>query len=679
MPVRDNLVLYEPMVAPKPFNESERLQALYRYEILDTPNEQAFDDLVRLAAQICQTPVSVVNFIDADRQWFKAEVGLGVRETPLGTSLCAHAILQRGLVIIPDTLRDTRFQDNPLCYSDPPLRFYAGALLETAEGLPLGTLCVLDYTPRDLTPPQKEALSTLSRQVMTLLDLRISMRSLKESEAFARTVLDNSPDCVKVLDLMNRIVHINDEGCRVMEVDNFNLVRNANWLDFWQGSVRESAEAAVEAAWLGRKTEFSGPCATLKGTPKYWEVAVAPILDQSGTPVKLIVSSRDITKRRETEEQLRQTSKLQSLAVLAGGIAHDFNNLLTGILGFASLLSEAVAPADRYMADSIVSEAQRAAHLTKQMLAYSGQSQFEMKPVDLSREVREALRVLDLGLTRNILFSLELDDHLPMIQGDSHHIRELLFSLISNASEALGGKKGTITVRTSTVLDRGPSSFPHVLLEVCDDGCGMDAATKERIFDPFFTTKFTGRGLGLAAVSGIARGHNGVVRVESQIGKGTVFQVFFPAVADADTGSAVFTRKKEVEPVVAILIVDDEEMVRKLAKTALERAGFEVRIAEDGKKAVDAFSAAPDTFALVLLDVTMPVMSGEEAFRLIRQIRPDVPVIVSSGYDEAEVKRRFERGVSGFLQKPYSASKLVEKVKTLVAKRVPAAASLSNA
>jgi PAS domain S-box-containing protein len=518
----------------------------------------------------------------------------------------------------------------------------------------------------------------LSRQVMTQLELRLNLKALHASEAFSRTVMESSPDCVKVLDLSGRILHMNGEGCRQMEIDDFSVCRNQNWLDFWRGAEREAAAAALEAARAGGKGEFSGYCPTMKGMPRYWNVALAPILDEGGDPVQLICSSRDITDRRLTEEKLQDAAKLESLGVMAGGIAHDFNNLLTGILGFASVLAEAVSPRDRHMTDHIISAAERAADLTRQLLAYSGKGQFEIRAVDLSAELRDMLRIIEPIVENNIRLSLELDDHLPSLNGDPEQIRQLVINLVVNASEAMNGRPGTITLRTAPVPSGEISSVPYVLLEVCDNGCGMDEETRARIFDPFFTTKFVGRGLGLAAVSGIVRGHNGILRVESEVGKGTIFRVFFPAVVSAQPEPELPTETKDIIGRGTVLIVDDEEMVRKVGKTALERAGYEVRLASDGREAVEMFSAEPEAYSLILLDMTMPVMNGEEALGLLREIRPDVPVIVSSGYNEAEVLRHFPSGaLAAFIQKPYSASRLADRVDSVLAERAQLATSAS--
>ena len=255
---------------------------------------------------------------------------------------------------------------------------------------------------------------------------------------------------------------------------------------------------------------------------------------------RVLCITRDVTGTKRAEEELRQTAKLESLGVMAGGIAHDFNNLLTGILGNASLLRETAQPEDQGMADDIVLAAERAADLTRQMLAFSGKGRFQIRKIDMSLMVRDMLRLAKPSIEKNVDVHLSLGAEC-VVEGDPGQLQQVVMNLMINAAEAMEGRPGAIFIRTSAVEADDPylhqafgtreaAAGPSVLLEVTDNGKGMDEATKARIFDPFFTTKFTGRGLGLAAVSGIVRGHNGLLRVETAPGEGTTFSVLLPAV-----------------------------------------------------------------------------------------------------------------------------------------------------
>jgi nitrogen-specific signal transduction histidine kinase/CheY-like chemotaxis protein len=406
------------------------------------------------------------------------------------------------------------------------------------------------------------------------------------------------------------------------------------------------------------------------------DVLVTPLAGADGAASRILCICRDVTAPKRADEELRQTAKLESLGVMAGGIAHDFNNLLTGILGNASLLSEVVLEEDRGMADDIVLAAERAADLTRQMLAFSGKGKFQICKTDLSVLVHEMLRLAKPSIERNVEIRLDLAGQC-IVEGDPGQLQQVVMNLMINAAEAMEGRPGAMVVRTvpleadsallaGTFGARDAAAGAYVLLEVADNGKGMDDATMARIFDPFFTTKFTGRGLGLAAVSGIVRGHKGLMRVRSAPGEGTTFSVLFPCVS-----AAVAAAGKSLDPAKpgqgVILLADDEDIVRRIGTEVLKRAGYEVRTASDGREALEIFRACHGDIDAIVLDMTMPVMNGDDALRGIHEIDASVPVIVCSGYNEVEVIRRFTaQKVGAFLQKPYTAARLLEKVQGIL-------------
>jgi PAS domain S-box-containing protein len=272
----------------------------------------------------------------------------------------------------------------------------------------------------------------------------------------------------------------------------------------------------------------------------------APLRDASGAIRATLVIAVDLTERKRIEQQLRETQKLESIGVLAGGIAHDFNNLLTGILGNMSLAMEQVPPGDpvRELLGRSLRSSERAAELVRQLLAYAGKGRFIVEPIDLSALVRELSPLLMTSIPKPVRFELELAAELPLIEGDFVQIEQIVINLATNAAEAIGNRAGTVLIRTGVrdVVAQNGELAPgrYVYLEVRDDGCGMDKATQAQIFDPFFSTKFTGRGLGLAAVSGIVRGHCGAIHVTSEPGKGSTFEVLLPAASrvPANAGGA---------------------------------------------------------------------------------------------------------------------------------------------
>ncbi len=406
-------------------------------------------------------------------------------------------------------------------------------------------------------------------------------------------------------------------------------------------------------------------------------LTVSPIRDSSGRIIGASHVGRNVSERKVQEEQLRHTQKLESLGVLAGGVAHDFNNLLTGILGNASLALESVSTRDPVsgLLRDLVAASERASHLTRQLLAYTGKGRFVIEPIDLSDLVREIAGLIQTSIPKNVQLRLELADDLQLIEADESQVQQVVMNLVINGAEAVSqNDNGSVLVATRMqdvdehyrlTTPGGESELPsgtYISLDVHDTGCGMDETTLSHIFDPFFTTKFAGRGLGLAAVQGIVRGHKGAMRVYSRPGEGTTFKILFPATRQ------VAAPKKVIIPHMAatselILVVDDEEIIRRTAKSMLERDGFTVVVAENGKEGVELFQVLSEKVAAVVLDMTMPVMNGEEAYSRLKAIKPGVKVILSSGYNEVEAVRRFAgKGLAGFIQKPYSANTLREKI-----------------
>jgi PAS domain S-box-containing protein len=362
----------------------------------------------------------------------------------------------------------------------------------------------------------------------------------------------------------------------------------------------------------------------------------------------------DLTERRKIEAQLGHTQKLESLGVLAGGVAHDFNNLLVGIMGNASLALESTSSSspNRLLLEDVVTASERAADLTRQLLAYAGKGRFIVQPVDISTLIREIANLIQASIPKQAQLRLELEDGLPCIEADATQIQQLVMNLIINGAEAIGDHVGTVMVTSgvqqvdeyymkSVPSGYGLSPGRFVFLEVQDTGCGMDQETVARIFDPFFTTKLMGRGLGLAAALGIVRGHHGAIKVYSQPGRGSTFKVLFPAQEQtAQTGSHA-APYRDLTGTGVVLVVDDEDVVRRTVKTALQRYGYAVLTAANGQDGVDLYRELHDRLTAVVLDMTMPVMGGEEALGHMQSINPNVPVILSSGFNEVEAVQRF--------------------------------------
>ncbi|MCC6696889.1 MAG: PAS domain-containing protein [Candidatus Hydrogenedentes bacterium] len=513
-------------------------------------------------------------------------------------------------------------------------------------------------------------------------------RALRESEERMELALAAADLGLWDWDIVADTLTVND---RFVEMLGYESAECVNSAAYWRGQIHPDdfagANAIVQAHLAGLTPSFEAEhrMRTKAGEWK-WVLnrGMVSVHDPAGKPLRALGTHLDITARREAEEerrklemQIQHAQKLESLGVLAGGIAHDFNNLLVGILGNADLALVDMPLDDerrRYL-EPIVTSAQRAAELCKQMLAYSGRGQFVVQAVNLSDVVREMSHLLSVSVTKRAKLTFDFQEDLPAVRVDVTQVRQIVMNLITNASEALGEHDGEIHLTTGAreyseqflrenyLGDELPAGT-YVTLEVRDTGCGMDEATQKRLFDPFFTTKFAGRGLGMAAVLGIVRGHHGTVRVQSAPGEGTTFTVLLPASRDLAEGiieSAEFTSDWRGDG--TVLVVDDEFGVRLTARTLLERAGYSVLEAEDGYKALSIFREHAEEVRVVLLDLTMPRLGGEETFRELRRIKPEVRVVLSSGFSEQDTVTHFgESGLAGFLQKPYRAQTLYRAI-----------------
>ena len=386
-----------------------------------------------------------------------------------------------------------------------------------------------------------------------------------------------------------------------------------------------------------------------------------------------LVQLTDITEEQRLKEQMGHAQRLESLGVLAGGIAHDFNNLLTAIMGNSGLARsklQPASPANEHLL-RIEGSTRRAADLCKQMLAYSGKGEFIIQPLNLTSIVEEMLDLLQVSIAKDVILKFDLARSLPAIEADASQLQQVIMNLVINASEAIENKSGVISVATGamhadarylseTWLDEGLAEGHYAYLEISDTGCGMNKATMAKIFDPFFTTKFTGRGLGMSAILGIVRGHKGAVKVYSEPGRGTTFKVLLPitelSVIESETAP---DKLAEWQGRGSVLVVDDEETIREVAGLMLEDMGFDVLLAENGLVAIDLYRLHQTEIVTVLLDMTMPKMNGEETFRELRRINPDVTVILSSGYNEQDATQHFlGKGLAAFIQKPYAPEDL---------------------
>ncbi|MCB9787467.1 MAG: PAS domain-containing protein [Deltaproteobacteria bacterium] len=545
------------------------------------------------------------------------------------------------------------------------------------DGEPIFLLGIsADITERKL---DAETLAARTQELArTNAELRIAQTELREREQEMELLLSHFPGAVWTCDRDLRIA--STAGARAEDLGLApDTVVGRPLLEQFQGidGVKEAHATALDGG-VGTFEFETGA--------RIYEVQVEPLDGRGALSVALDVTERRRLEAQRMEARLQEAQKLESLGLLAGGIAHDFNNLLVGILGNASLALMKLpmgSPARRSI-ERIELSADRAADLTRQMLAYSGKGRFRIERIDISELVREMANLLDVSISKKARLVFDFADRPAIIDADGAQMRQLVMNLITNASDAIGDKPGTITLITrvvrcdasylaSTYLHQVLPEGSYVVVEVCDTGQGMSPEVKRRMFDPFFTTKETGHGLGLAATLGIIRGHGGAVSVYSEAGRGTTMKVLFPEAR----GPGAITGERPVaqtRPNVAperwrILVVDDEETVRDLAASVLRDAEFEVVTAHDGIDAVETFEGDGGRFDLVVLDMTMPRMGGEETFRALRGLDPKVRVVLSSGYNEHDASSRFGgKGLVGFLQKPYRARDLLDVVAGVLGK-----------
>ena len=511
---------------------------------------------------------------------------------------------------------------------------------------------------------------------------------LRESEERCRVISEATREIICEFDDEGRLTYVSPAVTEAIDFEPESLIGTTPFFLLHPDDVERMVEIFLKCIETGTPVRTEPYRVRTRGGGYSWLDGEGIAYRRADGEMRCVFVSRDISDRveaeaskRALEERMQEAQRLEGLGVLAGGIAHDFNNLLTPILGDASLALMDLpqdSPA-RVRLQKIQTAARRAASLTHQMLAYAGRGKLDIEPLDLSELVKEMAQLLESSVGRQALLETHLQPALPAIEGDAAQLSQVVMNLIMNAAEAIGDAAGTISIRTDS-FDIGLDTDQRrwlgddlpvgscVYFEVKDDGCGMDEQTRARIFDPFFTTKLNGRGLGLAAAMGIVKSHGGSIDIQSEPGRGTRFRVIFPASA-----------RPEVEPAAPlaatdswraegkVLVVDDDEGVRDLARETLERAGLQVICADNTHQAVELFRCHSDEIRLIILDRTMPTRRGSEAFDIIRRITPDTPIILVSGYSMEPGSQRFvAKGLTGFLQKPFLPETLLAQARTLL-------------
>jgi PAS domain S-box-containing protein len=514
--------------------EAQRLAALRRYQILDTPPEAEFDDIVKLAAQICDAPIALISLIDKRRQWFKAKHGTDLSETPLSMSICATALDKPGVVELPDTTADARSRDNPLVIGETHLRFYAGARIETPDGVPLGMLCVLDTKPRRLTETQRFALQVLARQVMNQLELRRANLALETRVAAEILERDRmwliSRDLMAVAQRDSALIAVNPAWTDILGWGIGDLIGRKG-ADLVHPEDREGTVTEVQIGSGGRTLIFEKRFRHRDGSYRnlaWRSIVVDGIIYGIG---------RDVTDENAASERLRQSQRMEALGQLTGGVAHDFNNLLTVIIGNLEALQRGAAGTPmRRSADRAMQGVERAVSLTQRLLAFSRQQSLAPKTVALNDLLSSMSDMLTRTLGAPIKIETRLAPDLWPVHVDAHELENSVLNLAVNARDAMP-KGGNLTIKTANVtladgkaaeMQLAPGDY--VRIAVADTGSGMPKAVLAKAFEPFFTTKKMGKGtgLGLAQLYGFVRQSGGQATIDSVEGNGTVVTLYLP-------------------------------------------------------------------------------------------------------------------------------------------------------
>ena len=553
-------------------------------------------------------------------------------------------------------------------------------------------LAVMDAGAADFLVLESLSGLLLERSIRYAVFQAGTARTLSGSEERFRLISENADDIIWMADLDLRLTYVSPAIQRILgyspeealQITVEELLAPDSYRRATELVRKELQREATGQADPNRRHVLEVQKYHRDGRLIWLEIRAGFLRDPEGRPTGILGVSRDISERKAAEEERRQlerqmqeAQRMESLGVLAGGVAHDFNNLLMGVLGNAELVLMQL-PDDsplRMQLSEITRSAHRAAELTNQMLAYAGHGKYVVEQISISRLIRTMSNLLSAAISKKAVLAFNLSEPLPPVEADASQLRQVVMNLVTNASEAIEETSGTITVSTGVmeadaaflegcVVTPAPRPGLYVYLEVTDTGCGMDASTVARVFDPFFSTRFLGRGLGLAAVLGILRGHNGTIKLHSRPGVGSTFQALLPAAIPEDLGPRAV--QGSCGSVGTVLIADDEEAICSIARLALGRQGYQVITAATGRIAVQEFYRHAQDIIAVVLDMTMPELSGEEAYREIRKLDSRVPVLLSSGYPQEMAANRFhERGLAGFIQKPYRPQDLVARIREI--------------
>lgn len=691
-----------------PINEQDRLATLQAYDILDTLPEAAFDDLSLLASYICQTPIALVSLIDEERQWFKSRIGVEVSETPRDISFCGHAILTpEEVFVVPNALEDERFAANPLVVSDPAIRFYAGAPLVTPEGHTVGTLCVIDSVPRELTGEQLTALQALSRQVTSQLVLRrkliqsqhindelerqIAERArletrLSHESSLLQALMDNVPEAIYFKDTQSRFTRVSRHHVHLRGITSPDEAVGKTDFDFFtEEHARQAYDDEQRIVSTGEPITGKVEKETFAdGSVGYVLSTKVPIRDTQGRITGIVGVSSDITRRVRLEHEMEQArdavlevARLKS--EFLANMSHEIRTPMNGVLGMTGLLLD--TPLDdeqRDFAEIIQSSADSLLTIINDILDFSkiesGKLTFETIDFDLRHTIESTTEILaERAHAKSIeLASLVYDDVSVALRGDPGRLRQILTNLIGNAIKFT--ETGEVVVRATKHSEN--ATHTAIRFTVTDTGIGIPATAQQNLFQPFMqadgstTREYGGTGLGLAISKQLVELMGGEIGVESVPGGGSTF--WFTVSLEKQAADAPKVQVKESLAGMRVLVVDDNATNRKILMHQTAAWGMVPAQAEDARRALEMLRAAVqagEAFDLAILDLMMPEMDG---FELAREINSDatiasIPLVLLTSFGQrghADAARG--AGIAAYLTKPVKQVQLFECLTTVI-------------
>lgn len=605
-----------------------------------------------------------------------ASLKAGVR-LPLAQSYCDSTVQQSEPLCIPH-VATTAWRHHP-AYTLLSVESYFGTTLRGQRGV-YGTLCFMSPMPyeRVFSDADRDFLQLMARWIGNQLEQQQAMQALQESEERFRQLTEHIPDVFWMTTAdQRRLLYVSPAYTKIWGRTPESLYADP---DSWQEAIHPEDRARLQEA-LRTPAPHDQEYRILRadGAIRWIHERAFPIRDDRGTIQRIAGLSSDVTERKRLEAQLRQAQRMEAIGTLAGGIAHDFNNILAAILGFTEL-TLAHAPAGSPVAanlQQVLRAGARARKLIQQILTFSRSREEEQGPVRLDTLLREVMTFLRASIPSTIEMSLQINMSRGMILGDATQLQQLILNLCSNAEYAMGNAGGRLDLILDpvTVDDALASHLPtlepgeYLRLTVRDTGCGIPADIIERIFEPFFTTKPVGEGtgLGLATAHGIVAHHRGVMTVNSVVGQGTTFEVYLPRLPDQTSGEGESPTAPFEKGAGHILFVDDEDALVQLGTNLLSSLGYSVMATTSSTEALVWFQANPDAFDLVITDQTMPHMTGEALARAMLALRPDLPVILCTGFSRAMTEDQAKRlGIRAYLTKPISMRDLAKHVHHLL-------------